>query len=334
MGAVPSTFNPYIWVLTITTITSLSFAGQYIEALFKYITSSETACIAIKIPLLHGITQVLPKACFYILKAMVSLEVVTMEFVTKDFQGGKADEKMKKVWAWRWALVWLLCLWFCLGWFAVCDIFMVMVGIPPLITISLVLLSILIIAISKLWADLYWKNYSFELLDDKIVVRSGVIGRRKVMIPYERIQNVNVVKGILERIFGVSSIQIETAGGAGAGAGSGFYAAKSLAEGTIQGLIDPEPMEAFIMKRIKSGKSGAGLGDKDDNMTSAKILEELRSIRKSLGKGQDDGEVACDGGSPVITVVCPSCNSDFTLPRNSDAKTVTCPNCGVMGAIE
>ena len=44
---------------------------------------------------------------------------------------------------------------------------------------------------------------------------------------YERIQNVNVQKGVLERIFGVSSIQIETAGSAGMpgnGAGYGFYA--------------------------------------------------------------------------------------------------------------
>lgn len=216
--------------------------------------------------------------------------------MTRDgFQGGRADERVKKVWAWRWALVWLLFLWMSLVWFAVFDVFLVMSGIPPLITMSLILLSLLIIAISKWWAELLWKNYSFELLDDKIVVRSGVIGHRKVMIPYERIQNVNVQKGVLERIFGVSSIQIETAGSAGLpgnGAGYGFYAFKSLAEGTIQGITDTEPIEKFIMKKIRSRKAGTGLGDDDDGTTAKEILKELRAISRSLGNGrEEDGAI-------------------------------------------
>lgn len=207
------------------------------------------------------------------------------------FQGGRADERVKKVWAWRWALIWLFCLWMCLIWFAIFDIPLVMAGIPPLITMSLILLSILIIVISKWWAGLLWKNYSFELMDDKIVVRSGVIGRRKVMIPYERIQNVNVQKGVLERIFGVSSIQIETAGSAGMpgnGAGYGFYAFKSLAEGTIQGITDTEPIEKFIMKKIRSRKAGTGLGDDEDGTTAKEMLKELRAISRSLDKGREE----------------------------------------------
>lgn len=225
-------------------------------------------------------------------------------------------------------------LWLCLGWFIFCDVLLVMAGIPPLITIGLVLASVLIILFSRFWANLYWKNYRFELLDDKIVVHSGVIGRRKAMIPYERIQNVNVVKGILERIYGLSSIQIETAGGAGGGPGNGFYAAKSLAEGTIQGLVETEQMEKFILKKIKASRSGGGLGDNEHGANSDKILAELRAISRSLGKGHDAEEVAFDGGSPILTVVCPSCKEDFTLPKGGDATLVTCPNCGMSGNIE
>jgi membrane protein YdbS with pleckstrin-like domain len=270
---------------------------------------------------------VLPIAIFYTFRAIVSLEVFIMEMIqiaydggseekkamaagrdvrmaqgptlmTRDgFQGGRANERVKKVWAWRWALIWLLFLWMSLVWFAIFDVFLVMAGIPPLITMSLILLSILIIAISKWWAGLLWKNYSFELLDDKIVVRSGVIGRRKVMIPYERIQNVNVQKGVLERIFGVSSIQIETAGSAGMpgnGAGYGLYAFKSLAEGTIQGITDTEPIEKFIMKKIRASKAGTGLGDDEDGTTAKEILKELRAISMSLDRGR--------GGADAIEV--------------------------------
>jgi len=62
------------------------------------------------------------------------------------------------------------------------------------------------------WAKLTFHFYRYELLDSRFRKESGVIYKKYVTIPYDRIQNVDINRGILARILGLSDFNIQTAG--------------------------------------------------------------------------------------------------------------------------
>ena len=62
------------------------------------------------------------------------------------------------------------------------------------------------------WAKLTYRFYRYELLDTGFRKESGVIYKKYVTVPYDRIQNVDINRGILARIFGLSDLNIQTAG--------------------------------------------------------------------------------------------------------------------------
>ena len=62
------------------------------------------------------------------------------------------------------------------------------------------------------WAKLTYHFYRYELLDNGFRKESGVIYKKYVTIPYDRIQNVDINRGILARILGLSDLNIQTAG--------------------------------------------------------------------------------------------------------------------------
>lgn len=64
-----------------------------------------------------------------------------------------------------------------------------------------------IMTIIQFWFYHYW------LEDDRLVVKEGILFKSLRQVPYERIQNLNVEKNILHRLFNVATLQIESASG-------------------------------------------------------------------------------------------------------------------------
>ena len=78
---------------------------------------------------------------------------------------------------------------------------------------DLVLIAIpILLIIYFIWAKLTYNSYRYELTDIGFKKESGVIYKKYVTIPYDRIQNVDIYRGILARILGLSDLQIQTAG--------------------------------------------------------------------------------------------------------------------------
>ncbi len=104
------------------------------------------------------------------------------------------------------------------------------------------------------WARLSWRFWRYQLIEDSYRSERGVIFKRYVSIPYERIQNVDIYRGILDRILGLSDLQIHTAGYGAAGRGGtrGFGS-----EGRLPGLSmkEAEKIRDELIKRAK-GNSG------------------------------------------------------------------------------
>ncbi len=96
------------------------------------------------------------------------------------------------------------------------DIFfipLVVFFIPPMILISR--------AISRKWAQRIYENYGYELAEDKINIESYFIWKKLVSIPYQKIQNVDIVQGPIARRYGVVDLLIQTAGMSGSAGAEG-----------------------------------------------------------------------------------------------------------------
>ena len=74
----------------------------------------------------------------------------------------------------------------------------------------LLLLGVLVVAF--IWAKLTYHFYRYELTEEGFRKELGVIFKKYVTIPYDRIQNVDIYRGILARILGLSDLNIQTAG--------------------------------------------------------------------------------------------------------------------------
>lgn len=64
-----------------------------------------------------------------------------------------------------------------------------------------------VVTIIQFWFYHYW------LEEDRLVVKEGILFKSLRQIPYERIQNLNVEKNVLHRLFKVATLQVESASG-------------------------------------------------------------------------------------------------------------------------
>ncbi len=62
-------------------------------------------------------------------------------------------------------------------------------------------------------AFISWLRHTYQFDEKELRIEHGVFVRKKRYIPYERIQSIDVTEGVLQRMFGLAKVQIETAGG-------------------------------------------------------------------------------------------------------------------------
>lgn len=76
--------------------------------------------------------------------------------------------------------------------------------------------TLLILAIPSFgFAVAQWLAFRYRLEGDELIIDSGVLSRRRRVIPLARIQNVDLKRSALERLAGVAELRLETASGGG-----------------------------------------------------------------------------------------------------------------------
>lgn len=77
----------------------------------------------------------------------------------------------------------------------------------------------------------------------------GILHKQHVTIPYEQIQNVNITKGLLDRILGIARLSIETAGAASESGREIVGGSTSVAEGHLPGISidDAKALHDFLL---------------------------------------------------------------------------------------
>ena len=123
------------------------------------------------------------------------------------------------------------------------------------------------------------KNLSYFIRDDRITIQSGILTKKEKNIPYRSITDFVLVRDPLDRILGIGTIKVQTAGQSAEG-----Y------EGNLSGLLDYRILHANLREKLKtlhpiseSTATSEPIEQTDDSVLM-QILEELKEIRKNTEK--------------------------------------------------
>lgn len=83
------------------------------------------------------------------------------------------------------------------------------------------------VGLAGVLALLGWMRFRYGVGAGEIVIESGVLSRKRRVIPFDRIQDIDIEQGLLARMFGTARVKIETGG---AGKNEGALDSVSLAE--------------------------------------------------------------------------------------------------------
>ncbi|MFB6122991.1 MAG: PH domain-containing protein [Haloferacaceae archaeon] len=86
------------------------------------------------------------------------------------------------------------------------------VGVLGGLAVAAVLVGVAVLALVGYEIARY-RRYDYELTADTFDIRSGVFARRNREIPLRRIQNVDIRRGVVQRLLGIAAVDFETAGG-------------------------------------------------------------------------------------------------------------------------
>lgn len=134
---------------------------------------------------------------------------------------------------------------------------------------------------------LYIRRISYEIGDNEIINRRGILQKKVIVVPFQAITNLSTFRDPIDRIFRLGSIRVQTAG----------YSGEKYPEMRIQGIVNFVEIYdklMFSMKRIariSALKEIDKISDDEIPKSSLEIrraiLQEFIEIKKLLRKRWD-----------------------------------------------
>ena len=157
--------------------------------------------------------------------------------------GAKWMSRIRSYWG---ILVLILFLFVPFGSILISKLFKNTIFLSSSITAVLILVLFLVI-ISEIYTQMSYNRWFYEFAPDSLKLERGIIWKRYSNIPYEKVQNVDIKRGILARILGFSTVIIQTAGysfsyGKMSQRSEGYIPAVSMEEA--------ERIRTFLMKKL------------------------------------------------------------------------------------
>jgi hypothetical protein len=141
--------------------------------------------------------------------------------------------------------------------------------------------AILFWLISMPLAIPYYRSLKYEVLDDEVIVRAGILTHSVKHVPYRTVTNISVKRDILDRwFFNLGTLEIQTAGMSG----------QSGVEEKLVGLDNVEEVYELVAAQLRRYRgamtpTAAEMVDEPTEQTggaSPELLEEVRQIRRLL----------------------------------------------------
>lgn len=150
-----------------------------------------------------------------------------------------------------------------------------------------------------------YKHLYYELGPEEFNLYSGIFNKKRVHVPYQRIQSVDQRATLLQRIFGVCTVSIDTAGGAANKAVQVPYVQKTQAEelrrelfarkqyvAAVQSGVAPEVAAQAVS--VAAGVAPAPAADSNVLDAPAEIWQDVRGVFG--GAAVDTGHVTYEYG--------------------------------------
>ena len=107
----------------------------------------------------------------------------------------------------------------------------------------------------------------YVVTDRSLRIREGAVVIRESTFTFANVQNVSVDQGPLERLLGIASVRIETAGGGGGSAKEAKHGFGGH-RGVLSGIDNASEVRDQILGLLKAYRD-AGLGDREDHRHKA-----------------------------------------------------------------
>jgi uncharacterized membrane protein YdbT with pleckstrin-like domain len=127
------------------------------------------------------------------------------------------------------------------------------------------------------------RSIEYEMGEEELVVRRGIITKSEATVPYRTVTNIDVKRGPLDRMLGISGLHIHTAG---------YSGQESSAEATLVGLREYEGILTELRAALHRyrARTGVAVGfDEVEEPAGAptevvlhEILAELRALRRHV----------------------------------------------------
>lgn len=140
--------------------------------------------------------------------------------------------------------------------------------------IIILLMWIISTPISKIWI----KNLNYMVYEDRIIINKGILTKTQQNIPFRAITDFAFERTLYDRILGIGSIKIQTAGQSTTPSGY---------EGKISGLIEYEKWYTELREKIKrlhthlEENQNIMREEKDSTKILEAILQELKEINEN-----------------------------------------------------
>ncbi len=152
--------------------------------------------------------------------------------------------------------------------------------IGPGLLIIAVAANLLFFTIGAALVGPYFRSLRYEIHQNEVIVYVGVVTQSVKHVPFRTITNLKITRGPFERLFGIGSLAIQTAGMSGS---------SSQAEQDLKGLPNVQEVYEKIGERLhryrsamtpdQAGEESAELGA---DALLREILEEMRGIRADM----------------------------------------------------
>jgi uncharacterized membrane protein YdbT with pleckstrin-like domain len=126
----------------------------------------------------------------------------------------------------------------------------------------------------------YYRSLSYEIQDDEVIVRAGIWTKSVKHVPYRTVTNLTVKRDVLDRLMGLGTLRIQTAGMSG----------QTGAEETLVGLTNVQEVYDLVATELRRFRGGmaptqaeveAIPGEPPADPMQA-ILAEVRAIRQAM----------------------------------------------------
>jgi uncharacterized membrane protein YdbT with pleckstrin-like domain len=168
-------------------------------------------------------------------------------------------------------------------------LFGLLVGIDEGLEVTIAITIYAALAAALFWITamilsvFYYRSLSYEIQDDEVIVRVGIVTKSVKHVPYRTVTNISIKRGILDRfMFDIGTLNIQTAGMSGT----------TGAEQSLVGLEDVHGVYEDVVKKLHAFRGAMSPTTAEDNAESRAVpdnvmnemLEELRAIRRSMEK--------------------------------------------------